>query len=147
MVVLLVVGAYMVGVYKTKVEYLEGGAPAQVAQVAGEQAQAPAPEEKTVLTDDEWQKVQEGAVAVQGDENAPVTIVEFTDYECPFCARFHPTMDQIVDEYGGRVAWVYRHFPLPSHPKAEPLARGSECITELGGNDAFWVYTDYVFGG
>jgi protein-disulfide isomerase len=76
---------------------------------------------------------------IRGNPNAPVKIVEYSDMECPFCKRFHPTMQQTVDEYDGKVAWVYRHFPLDSiHSKARSEAIATECAGELGGNDMFW---------
>ncbi len=82
---------------------------------------------------------------IRGDINAPVKIVEYSDTECPFCKRFHPTMQQVMDEYGknGKVAWVYRHFPLDQlHSKARKEAEATECAAELGGNDKFWAYLD-----
>lgn len=86
---------------------------------------------------------------IRGNPNAPVKIVEYSDFECPFCKRFHETMKQVMDEYGkdGKVAWVYRHFPLDQlHPvKARKEAVASECAAELGGNDAFWKYIDRFF--
>ena len=86
---------------------------------------------------------------IRGSIDAPVKIVEFSDYECPFCKKFHPTMQRVVDEYGkdGQVAWIYRHFPLDSiHPfKARNEAKASECVNELGGNDAFWKFSDEIF--
>jgi len=84
---------------------------------------------------------------ILGDPNAKVKIVEFSDIECPFCKRFHPTMHQIMDEYGkaGKVAWVYRHFPLQIHPKATPEAEATECAWQQGGNDLFWKYLDKLF--
>ncbi len=86
---------------------------------------------------------------IRGNPNAPVKIVEYSDFECPFCKRFHFTMQQIMDEYGkdGKVAWVYRHFPIDQlHPvKARKEAVAVECANELGGNDAFWKYADRFF--
>jgi protein-disulfide isomerase len=82
---------------------------------------------------------------ILGNPNAPVRIIEYSDFECPFCKRFHPTTKQIMDEYGktGEVALIYRHFPLESiHPQARPLANASECAYEQGGDTAFWkAYT------
>lgn len=83
---------------------------------------------------------------IRGNPNAPVKIVEYSDMECPFCKRFHETMKQVSTEYGDQVAWVYRHFPLDSiHSKARPEAVAAECANELGGNDAFWKFTDRFF--
>ena len=85
---------------------------------------------------------------IRGNRGAKVTLIEYSDFECPFCARFHPTTLQILDEYGDDVALVYRHFPLDQiHPSARPAAIASECIAELGGEEAFWSFVDEVFGG
>ena len=82
----------------------------------------------------------------RGAKNAKITIVEFSDLECPFCQRFHPTMQQVIAEYGDRVKWVYRHFPLTSlHSKAPKEAEATECAGELGGNDGFWAFVDRLF--
>lgn len=77
---------------------------------------------------------------VRGDlSKAKVVIVEYSDFECPFCARHHPTLVDIADDYGDDVAWVYRHFPLSFHPEANPAALASECANEQG---KFWEYAD-----
>ncbi len=83
---------------------------------------------------------------IRGNVDAPVSLIEYSDFECPFCKQFHPTAQQIVDEYDGKVNWVYRHFPLSFHnPLATREALASECANELGGNDAFWKYADMIF--
>jgi protein-disulfide isomerase len=83
---------------------------------------------------------------VRGDKNARILLVEYSDLECPFCKRFHPTAKQIVDEYKGQVAWVYRHFPLDQiHSKADKEAEAVECAKDQGGDDAFWKMTDKIF--
>ena len=81
-----------------------------------------------------------------GNPDAPLTLIEYSDFECPFCKRFHPTAHELVATNGGRVNWVYRHFPLRSHnPAAQREAEASECVAELAGNDAFWAFTDGVY--
>lgn len=83
---------------------------------------------------------------IRGDlSKAQVAVIEYSDMECPFCKRVHPTYQQIVSTYGDEVVWVYRHFPLSFHANAEKEAEASECANELGGNDAFWKYTDKIF--
>lgn len=85
---------------------------------------------------------------ILGNPDASVTIIEYSDLECPYCKLFQSTLTQVMKEYGdsGKVAWVYRHYPIAGlHPKASHEAEASECANELGGNDAFWKYIDKVF--
>lgn len=78
----------------------------------------------------------------RGAKKPKVTVVEYSDLECPFCARFHPTMERIIENYGKEVQWVWRHFPLESiHPKARSLAVATECAADQG---KFWEFTDAV---
>lgn len=80
---------------------------------------------------------------LRGDENAPISIIEFSDIDCPFCKRFHPTMKQVLEDYDGQVNWVYRHFPLPTlHPDAPRKAAAAECAGHIGGNNTFWAFVD-----
>ncbi len=83
---------------------------------------------------------------ILGSLNAELTVVEYSDTECPYCKVFHKTMHQVVEDYQGRVAWVYRHFPIVQlHAKAPKEAEATECAAELGGNQAFWRYIDRLF--
>lgn len=85
---------------------------------------------------------------ILGSRNAKITIIEYSDIDCPFCKQFHETMKRIIDEYGpsGDVAWVYRHLPLTVlHPNAERHAEAAECVGRIGGNTAFWDFLDVLF--
>ena len=79
---------------------------------------------------------------VRGSKNAEVVLYEWSDFECPFCSRYHPSMVQLMNEYEGKVKWVYRHFPLSFHPQATPAANASECASEQG---KFWEFADELF--
>lgn len=80
-----------------------------------------------------------------GNPEAETTIVEFSDFECTFCSRLHPTLKRIVDESDGSVNWEYRHLPLPSHQTAAAAALVGECVNKLGSNELFWAYADEIF--
>jgi len=79
---------------------------------------------------------------IRGNKDAAITIIEYSDFQCPYCSRFHPTMLQVMEEYTDSVRWVFRHFPLSFHPEAIPSALASECAGEQG---KFWEYADGLF--
>jgi protein-disulfide isomerase len=78
----------------------------------------------------------------KGPENAPVTIVEFSDFECPFCSRLVPTMDEVTAKYGDKVRLVFRQFPLAMHQNAKKAAEASLCANDQG---KFWEMHDAMF--
>jgi len=83
---------------------------------------------------------------IYGDPGAQISLIEYSDFECPYCKRFHGTARSLVDAYPGKVNWVYRHFPLRFHnPGAQKQAEASECAHEQGGTEAFWKYTDTIY--
>jgi len=83
---------------------------------------------------------------VRGDETAPLTWIEYSDFECPFCKRFAPSMEDMLEDYEGQIKLVYRHFPLSFHrPLALTQAEASECANEYLGNDGFWAMHDFIF--
>ncbi len=83
---------------------------------------------------------------IVGSLNAPLVLIEYSDFQCPFCNIVHPTLKRIVSESNGQIAWVYRHLPLESlHPNAKPAALASECVAEQLGNDGFWKFADTIF--
>jgi len=82
---------------------------------------------------------------VKGPADALVTIVESSDFECPFCKRVLPTLKQIEDVYAGKVRFAFKHNPLPFHPKALPSAMAAEEARAQGGNAKFWAMHDKLF--
>jgi protein-disulfide isomerase len=133
---------FVVGFFVLLSMVLKDDSPKQVTQTITQpivQAAQPQPTDiqLAAITDEDW---------IKGNPEAKVSVVEFSDLECPFCKRFHPTMQRVIDEYGDEVNWVYRHFPLTSlHRKAAQEAEATECAGELGGNEGFWAYTDRLF--
>jgi protein-disulfide isomerase len=85
---------------------------------------------------------------ILGNPNAPIVIIEYSDYDCPFCKKFHVSLHQVMDDFGvgGQVAWVYRQFPLAQiHPNAPKISEAALCVGSIGGNSAFWKFSDRVF--
>jgi protein-disulfide isomerase len=96
-----------------------------------------------VMLDPPRQKVTNPPTSpVRGPADAPVEIVEFSDFQCPFCQRVGPAVTQVLNTYGNRVRLVYREYPLPNHPNARPAAEAGMCANEQG---KFWPYHDRLF--
>lgn len=137
---LLFIGGFFAGSLWTENELLKSGGskvvgvPSAAVPTVGTGETTPPPIDKMpeVTKDDH----------IRGNMNAKVVLVEYSDFECPFCARFHPTMEQVKEEFGNDVAWVYRHYPLSFHPNAQKAAEGSECAAAQKGEDGFWAFGD-----
>jgi len=83
---------------------------------------------------------------LQGNRGARYVLFEYSDYECPFCSTFHATAKQF-SEANADIAWVYRQFPLDLiHPNARAKSQAALCAGQIGGNDAFWAFSDALFG-
>ncbi|OGM04965.1 hypothetical protein A2715_00585 [Candidatus Woesebacteria bacterium RIFCSPHIGHO2_01_FULL_39_32] len=83
---------------------------------------------------------------IRGKFDAPVTLIVYSDYECPFCGQYHFILVKLLNEYKENLRLVYRHYPLEdTHPASPILAEASECVNELGGSGAFWKFSDAVF--
>lgn len=88
--------------------------------------------------------VEVGNAPLFGKTNAPVTIVEFSDFQCPFCSRAAETVTELKKKYSGKVKLAFKHFPLPMHRDARPAAEASMCVNEQGA-EKFWKFHDLVF--
>ena len=129
---------------KDKADNTNSQAAAENGDVAGEE---------TFDVEAEQESAQQAAVNVEkvvnldnapvrGNPDAAVTIIEFSDFECPYSRRHKPTMDQIYEEYGDQVAIYFKHFPLSFHSNAQKAAEASECANEQG---KFWEMYDKIF--
>lgn len=134
LVLVLIVLAFFAGYFYFKAQNLEKGG----VQTAGTQQEQPAATNlkiKKPSTDEPW----------RGNKDAPVVMVEYSDLECPFCKRIHPDLQKLFNENGGNLAWVYRHFPLSFHPKAQKSGEATECAYDELGNEGFWKMTDAIY--
>lgn len=120
----------------TTIGKLELTAPANNPSPAQQPAQQPTPQQPTVV------QVSAGDAVPRGSPSAPVKIIMFSDYQCPYCSRVEPTIKQIIDTYGGNVVVYFRNFPLGFHQYAEKAAEAAECAGEQG---KFWEMHDKLF--
>ncbi len=80
--------------------------------------------------------------AAKGPADAPITIVEFGEFQCPFCRRVQPTLEQLHAEYGDKIRFVYKHYTLPFHPEAIPAAKAAQAAQLQG---KFWEYSKILW--
>jgi protein-disulfide isomerase len=136
---LLILASFLIGVLITKVSYLEGTAGSfeagDISEDIAEEVASDTPVDVAV-----------GQLPVLGEKDAKVTIVEFSDFQCPFCkALYDDTLGKLKEEYinTGKVKFAYRHYPLRDiHPNAQKAAEASECAND---QDKFWEYHDTLF--
>jgi|GEM_PF-1789385 len=82
---------------------------------------------------------------IEGNPQAKVTVIEYSDFECPACQQFQPTIKQILHTYGKKIRWVVRNYPLPQHANAKKEAEAAECASRIGGNSMYWKYSNTIF--
>lgn len=134
MMILLVIAALAIGSMWTQLKMLKGNKGA--AETAQPTAQAPsAPEEQKEVSEEIWKEIIKDPAAVKGDKKAKVTMVEFSDHQCPFCKRYaEETMAQIDKEYvmTGKVRYIVRDLPLAFHQFAQKAAEAAKCAGVQG---------------
>lgn len=149
LVVGLAISTFILGSLWTKVQYLEkannsGSNSAVAANPAGNAA----PPQAAPTEDLTPKKVSIDDDPILGDDNAKVTVIDFTDYECPFCKKyFDETFAQMKKNYidTGKIKYVVRDLPLNFHQNAHKEAQAAECAREQGGDEAYFKYHDEIF--
>ncbi|OGM15690.1 hypothetical protein A2V56_02065 [Candidatus Woesebacteria bacterium RBG_19FT_COMBO_42_9] len=145
LIIISIILAFMVGVLWQKVSYLSSKTSTKGTTADTTQGNPPAGGK---LSEEQAKNVPtlSDKDHIRGSKDAKLILIEYSDLECPFCKKFHPTVLQLLEEYGGQLALVYRHFPLDQlHSKADKEAEASECVRELGGEEAFWKFVDKIF--
>ena len=141
LVVILIVAMFFLGSFWTKIQFLEKGLN-NTAGILQPQQQAP-------VVNNDPVKVSVDDDPILGDKNAPVTIIEFSDYECPFCKRhFDETLPQLIKEYinTGKAKLVYRDLPLSFHdPMATTEAIAANCARAQGDDNTYFKFHDEIF--
>lgn len=147
LIVIVVVLAFFSGYLFNKVKILEGSKSGGVqgANTANPQAQANVQKAAQGAPDFKIAKPSSSKDHWRGSKQVRYIWVEYSDLECPFCKRVHPDLIKLLEANKNNMAWVYRHFPLPGHPKAQKSAEAVECAADQKGNDAFWKMNDLIF--
>lgn len=130
---------------KTIVADAMKAAPAAQPAAAQPQAQQPQPSAVAASKDDILAFID--TAYVDGASDADVTILEFSDFQCPYCKRFSTakTLETVLTKYEGKVNKIFAHFPLSFHPLAQKAAEGAECVGEQAGAEAFYSFGEKLF--
>lgn len=147
LLIVVVLMAGVVGALWQKVSQLEkGGVAAGKGDVYAPTAAAGNPTEGK-LTDDQVKKLEKISDKdhIIGNKDAKVSLIVYTDLECPFCKQFHTTLLQAQNEYKDKINVLIRHFPLTFHQNAQKEAEATECVAELAGNDVYKKFIDKIF--
>lgn len=142
--VLLVIVSFLAGTLYMRVRNLEGNKAANpgTAQVtvAPQQQEQPTP---APLTEEQIKEIAVNGAGAKGPEDAKVTLVEFSDYQCPYCKRYvDETYTQIMKDFGDKIRYVFHDYPLPFHSNAKNAAMASRCAAD---QDKFWEYHEELF--
>lgn len=145
LVLLLAIASFYSGYATSEIKNYRAGKTTTTTQAAANVTGAPA----AAPTDDlSPKKVAMSDAPLIGDKNAPITIIEFSDYECPFCKQyFTQTYPQLKKEYidTGKVKMVFRNLPLSFHQNAQKEAEAALCARDQGGDEAYWKFHDEIF--
>lgn len=144
LIALLIIASFLIGSLWTRVQYLEKANAINILESDNQGV----PQQAEPTEDLSPKKVSIDDDAVLGNESAKVTLIDFTDYECPFCKKyFEETFSQIKKEYidTGKIKYVVRDLPLNFHQNAHKEAQAAECAREQGGDEIYFKYHDEIF--
>lgn len=149
---MLIIAASVLGagwMVSAQIRDLDGAPAAPAARAAAPAAAREAPPqpaadpEEPPASIEDWASLVRDYNPVFGPADAPITIVEFSDFECPFCARHHSTTwPELLKRYEGRIRVIFKHFPLPFHSNAKPAAMAAACANREG---QFWTLQPKLF--
>lgn len=143
LIVLLVIVSFLLGTTWTRLKHVENEKQADQPPPTVKQTNPEKPPEPEVLGVEDQAEIIKNPAALKGSEDAKVTIVEFSEYQCPFCQRYvDETYTKIAADYGDKIYYVFRDYPLEFHQHAKITAEAARCAGEQG---KYWQYHDKLF--